>query len=94
MWLRTAAPKRVVHVNVARQRAGHSDAAVPTEPIAPNELAPLLGRDARSGITVPVFPGRWILSAGAVASGLAAIGRAATRGSAAYRRADSLRGMR
>ena len=86
--------KRAARVNVARLRAGHSDAVAPTERIAPSELAHLLGKDAPCGITVPVFLGRWIPSAGVVASGLAAIGRAATRGSAAYHRAESLRGMR
>jgi hypothetical protein len=86
--------KRAGRVNVARQRAGHSDAAVPTERVAPNELARRWEKDAPSGITVPASPGRWTPSAGVAASGPAVIGRVATRDSAAYHRADSLRGMR
>ena len=86
--------RRVVRANAMRQPAGRSDAAVPTERIARSELAPLLEKDARSATTVPASPGRWIPSAGVAASGPAVIGRVAISSSAAYHRADSLRGMR
>jgi hypothetical protein len=72
-----------------RLRVGHSDAVAPTERIAPSELAHLLEKDALSWTTAPVSHGRWIPSAGAVASGLAAIGRVATRDSAACPSADN-----
>ena len=80
--------RRADRVNVARQRAGHSDAAVPTERIALNELARRREKDALSGTTVPVSPGRWIPSAGVAASGLAVVGQAVISCSAAYRRAE------
>jgi hypothetical protein len=81
--------KRAGRVNVARQRAGHSDAAVPTERIAPSELARRREKDAPSGITVPASPGRWTPSAGVAASGPAVIGRVATSSSAACPSADN-----
>jgi hypothetical protein len=74
-----------------RQRDGPSDAVAQTERIAPSELAHRREKDALSGTTEPASLGRWTPSAGAVANGHAAIGRAATSSSAASHRAEGLR---
>jgi hypothetical protein len=80
----------VGRVGAMRKRVGRSDAVAPTERIVLNDLVHRPERDALSRIIVPAFPGRSTLSAGVVASVLAAIGRAATNGSAACQSADSL----
>ena len=81
----------VVHVGAAPKRVGHSVAAALMERTVLSDLVAHPEKDALSKIIVPAFLGRSILSAGVAASGLAAIGRAAINGSAACRRADSLR---
>jgi hypothetical protein len=76
-----------------RQPVGRNDAAKPMERIVRSEPAHHREKDALLRITGPVFPGRWIPSAGVVASGPAAIGQV-TSCSAACHPADSSRSIR
>jgi hypothetical protein len=74
-----------------RKPAGRRGAVALTELIVPGGLVLRPEKDMLSRTIVPGFPGRSILSAREVASGLAATGRAAARCSTAFQIADSLR---
>lgn len=76
-------------VNVIHERAGRNAVVAPMEQIVPSELVRRQEKDAPFAMTGPAFPGRSTISAGAVASALAATGRAVTSCSAACQSADS-----
>jgi hypothetical protein len=75
-------------VSAIRERAGRSVVVIPMERIVRSELVRRREKDALSKIIVPASPGRSTISAGAVASALAVIGRAAINCCAACQSAD------
>jgi hypothetical protein len=80
----------VARVSAMRERVGRSVVVIPMERIVRSEPVRRREKDALFAMIVPASPGRSTPSAGAVASALAAIGRAAMNFSAAYQSADSV----